>query len=68
MPGGFKNGTFQVPVHINNGKFSVPGHVRIGKHVLAGGVNLKALSHLDVLASICRHMKMYVKRWRTLNY
>ena len=29
---------------------------------------LKALSHLDVLASVWQGLKMYVKRWRTLNY
>ena len=31
-------------------------------------INLKALSHLDVLASVWQGIKMYVKRWRTLNY
>ena len=29
---------------------------------------LKALSHLDVLASVWQGIKMYAKRWRTLNY
>jgi len=29
---------------------------------------LKALSHLDVSASVWQGLKMYVKRWRTLNY
>ena len=29
---------------------------------------VKALSHLDVLASVWQGLKMYVKRWRTLNY
>ena len=29
---------------------------------------VKGLSHLDVLASVWQGIKMYVKRWRTLNY
>ena len=29
---------------------------------------LKALSHLDVLASVWQGLKMYVKRWHTLDY
>ena len=29
---------------------------------------LKPLSHLDVLSSVWQCIKMYVKRWRTLNY
>ena len=31
-------------------------------------LDLKGLSHLDVLASVWQGIKMYVKRWRTLNY
>ena len=31
-------------------------------------LDLKGLSHLDVLASVWQRIKMYVKRWRTLNY
>ena len=31
-------------------------------------LKMKALSHLDVLASVWQRIKMYVKRWRTLNY
>ena len=29
---------------------------------------VQALSHHDVLASVWQGLKMYVKRWRTLNY
>ena len=37
-------------------------------HVMCNNSSLRALSHLDVLASVWQRIKMYVKRWCTLKY
>ena len=34
----------------------------------ASDLTVRALSDLDILASVWQRIKMYVKRWRTLNF